>query len=168
MKRVLILIVVMLFGFGLVGCNNIDSYSNSKENNMSEKGIDYTISFDDIGAFVYEIDGHKQLYTLGIFSSRDELIKICSDSNDSFNEEDLVYSDDFFKDNSLIIYSFETGHGIHTSVKNLIVDHETLCINIEKTFEDGIFTSVAFYWSIHIAVKKQDIGEIKQLEINYL
>lgn len=171
MKRIWMALIMILTGLGFVGCNNIASYSKHKENNMGEKEIDYTISFDDRGVFAYEVDGHMQLYTLGIISSREELIKICNGSNilNSFNEEHSVYTDEFFKDNSLIIYSFDTGRYINTSIKNLVVNHETLCINIEKTEKtDGNFKTDGFYWSIHIVVKKQDIDEVKQLKINYL
>ena len=66
----------------------------------------------------------------------------------------MAYNEDFFENNILIMYSFETGHIENTTVKNVILDDETLFVNLEQSEKEGFFTAEAFYWTINIVVKK--------------
>lgn len=191
MKRVLIIIVIILFELCFVGCsNNIENnftefgknqnIGNQQQEanvsnlnpgeNMKGKTIDYNISYNDNGSFGYkEINGLMTLSTLVMVTSLDELIKLCTEYNntDFLYENNSTYNEDFFKDNILIIYSFETDHSINTSIKNVVINNETLLINLDKSKKEGFFTAEAFYWTINIVVKKQDTEEIKQVKINY-
>jgi len=109
------------------------------------------------------------LFRLALITSFDELTEICTEYNNKafLSSNNLAYNEDFFENNILIMYSFETGHIENTTVKNVILNDETLFVNLEQSEKEGFFTAEAFYWTINIVVKKQDVGTIKQVKINY-
>ena len=186
MKRVFALFVTFMLSVTLIGCSNNKekNYVKSSEDqqqetnvsnisfeeNTKERIIDYTISYDGEGLLgVKEIDGLMSLFRLALITSFDELTEICTEYNNKafLSSNNLAYNEDFFENNILIMYSFETGHIENTTVKNVILDDETLFVNLEKSEKEGFFTAEAFYWTINIVVKKQDVGTIKQVKINY-
>ena len=186
MKRVFALFVTFMLSVTLIGCSNNKekNYVKSSEDqqqetnvsnisfeeNTKERIIDYTISYDGEGLLgVKEIDGLMSLFRLDLITSFDELTEICTEYNNKafLSSNNLAYNEDFFENNILIMYSFETGHIENTTVKNVILNDETLFVNLEQSEKEGFFTAEAFYWTINIVVKKQDVGTIKQVKINY-
>ena len=89
-------------------------------------------------------------------------------NNSNFmNEHESIYNEEFFIDKSLIIYSFETGHGKETIIEDLILNEEELII-VEKTIlKDGFYTTEAFRWTILIEVKKIEIENAKEIKIKH-
>ena len=128
---------------------NIKLYVKLKEcSNMINNGkkIEYKINYNGIGSIGYKIvDGIFQVYSCGIINSLVELNI----------------------DKSLIIYSFETGHGKETIIEDLILNEEELII-VEKTIlKDGFYTTEAFRWTILIEVKKIEIENAKEIKIKH-
>lgn len=152
---------------------NIKLYVKLKEcSNMINNGkkIEYKINYNGIGSIGYKIvDGIFQVYSCGIINSLVELNNLCKEYNNSnfMNEHESIYNEEFFIDKSLIIYSFETGHGKETIIEDLILNEEELII-VEKTIlKDGFYTTEAFRWTILIEVKKIEIENAKEIKIKH-
>ena len=108
----------------------------SFEENTKDRIIDYTISYDGEGLLgVKEIDGLMSLFRLALITSFDELTEICTEYNNRafLSSKNFAYNEDFFENNILIMYSFETGHIKNTTVKNVILNDETLFVNLEQS-----------------------------------
>lgn len=151
---------------------NIKLYVKLKEkSNMINNGkkIKYKINYNGMGFFGYKIVDNKfQIYSCGIINSYEELNNLCKEYNNNFiNEYESIYNNEFFKEQSLIIYSFETGYGKETVIEDLILNEEELII-VEKTIlKDGFYTTEAFRWMILIEVNKIEIENVKEIKINY-
>lgn len=155
MKRVFALFVTFMLSVTLIGCSNnkeknyVKSSEDQQQTNVSnisfeentkERIIDYTISYDGEGLLgVKEIDGLMSLFRLALITSFDELTEICTEYNNKafLSSNNLAYNEDFFENNILIMYSFETGHIENTTVKNVILNDETLFVNLEQSEKEG-------------------------------
>lgn len=151
---------------------NIKLYVKLKEkSNMINNGkkIKYKINYNGMGSFGYKIVDNKfQIYSCGIINSYEKLNNLCKEYNNNFiNEYESIYNNEFFKDKSLIIYSFETGYGKETVIEDLILNEEELIIVEKIILKDGFYTTEAFRWMILIEVNKVEIENAKGIKINY-
>lgn len=151
---------------------NIKLYVKLKEkSNIINNGkkIKYKINYNGMGFFGYKIVDNKfQIYSCGIINSYEELNNLCKEYNNNFiNEYESIYNNEFFKDKSLIIYSFETGYGKETVIEDLILNEEELIIVEKIILKDGFYTTEAFRWMILIEVNKVEIENAKEIKINY-
>ena len=151
---------------------NIKLYVKLKEkSNMINNGkkIKYKINYNGMGSFGYKIVDNKfQIYSCGIINSYEKLNNLCKEYNNNFiNEYESIYNNEFFKDKSLIIYSFETGYGKETVIEDLILNEEELIIVEKIILKDGFYTTEAFRWMILIEVNKVEIENAKEIKINY-
>lgn len=165
-KKSISLIVIFVFFFSICGCN--------KQNK-----IDYNLSYNQNEAFGYKkLEKGTQLYSNGLIKSLEELKKEYTEwNNDAYNESSDGYSSDlnqklrdydenYFKENALIIVTYETANYLKTKLKHIIVDGSTLIVNIKQTTKIGNYSTEAYFWSMLIEIKKNDIINVDELKVN--
>ena len=82
------------------------------------------------------------------------------------NQKLRDYDENYFKENALIIVTYETANYLKTKLKHIIVDGSTLIVNIKQTTKIGNYSTEAYFWSMLIEIKKNDIININELKIN--
>lgn len=166
MKRLLMLIVIIIFGINVTGCNS------SK--------IKFESGYDQMGGFGFkEVDGNITMEILEFIGSVKELKDICEqwgnpafDQSSEFfsseiSEKIRSYDDSFFVDNTLIIYSFLRGHRNETRIDSISIEGEQITLNARYISKKGKFDDVEFNWLMLIEVKKEDILGSSTIQIKY-
>ena len=149
------------------------------QNITSDLDNNYNLNYNQNEAFGYKkLEKGTQLYSNGLIKSLEELKKECTEwNNDAYNESSDGYSSDlnqklrdydenYFKENALIIVTYETANYLKTKLKHIIVDGSTLIVNIKQTTKIGNYSTEAYFWSMLIEIKKNDIINVDELKVN--
>ena len=165
MKKILVSMILLVFGLCLTACAN--------------SGIDYKVSYDNMASFGQKkVDGGLKIFSDAYITSQEELISLCDEwNNKSFDENDEYYNsdlktlirsydDEYFELNNLIIIEFETGQGIDTKVKNISLEENRIIVNIKQKQKNGIWTTEAFRWLMIVEVSKENTIGVTELVVN--
>lgn len=161
--------MVLILSVVLVGCNNesekekdnkglISTELNNNDVDSKEKKIDinYKIGIMDVNNHV---DYFGNLFEVVLVNEVDELNTYLLTENNNFKK----YDEQFFKNNSLIIYNIRsTKTGNEVNIKNLFISGTDLFLELELIEGYGD----AFSYGIEtLEVEKKDCQNIKNVKI---
>ena len=162
MKKLLSLLLALVFVFGLIGCNR------------GEKNFESTVSYVGyiegyeiwLGALNKETFYESKVRHLPIFkfdtlaefegfegAIGEERLNGSYNEMPSFNENTAKYDEAFFEDNSLLLVYVAANSGSYRyDLHSVYLNENALCVHIEQTNSPEIATADMAGWFITVAV----------------
>ena len=141
---------------------------------------DFVVGYDKMGSFgSKEIVDGEITFTLEVVDSSQTLKDLCDEwGNPAFEENGELYTNElsqkirsysevFFSDKILVVYSFERGHSKETQIVGMEVDGSKLIIYARLVTKKGVFTDEAFNWLMLIEINKSDAMGVTNAQVKY-
>lgn len=169
MKRIIVLFMMLILSVVLVGCSNesekekddsellsTELTNNDVDSKEKKMDINYKIGIMDVNNHV---DYFGNLFEVILVNEVDELNTYLLNENNNFKK----YDEQFFKNNSLIIYNIRSNKtGNKINIKNLFISGTDLFLELELI--EGYGDAFSF-GIVALEVEKKDCQNIKNVKI---
>lgn len=167
MKKLFNILIIFLIALFLEGC-------------ILSNNLEYNVLYSQKNVFGHKIDSSGKYYNFpdSLICSYEQLLNCCEEyNNNAFIVEDSDYNselsslirmfdENYFKEKSLIIISFETGDGIDTKIRKINLKNSSLNVNLKQKSKNGVYLTEAYMWLMIIEIEKVDL-HITNLKVNY-